>query len=52
MRFRLFRSVLILCTTVALATLAASMPAFAKDVTVTISNFAFAPAAISVAVGD
>lgn len=52
MRFRLFRSVLILGTTVALATLAASMPAFAKDVTVTISNFAFAPVEITIAVGD
>jgi plastocyanin len=52
MRFRLIRSVLILCTTVALATLAGFMPAFAKDVTVTISNFAFAPAAITIAAGD
>ena len=52
MRFRLFRSVLILCTTVALATLAVCTPVFAKDVTVTISNFAFAPEAITIAVGD
>ena len=36
MRFRLSRSVLILCTTVALATLAGFTPVFAKDVTVTV----------------
>ena len=52
MRFRLSRSVLILCTTATLATLAGFTPVFAKDVTVTISNFAFAPAATTIAVGD
>ena len=36
----------------ALASLAASMPALAKDVTVTITNFAFAPQATTIAVGD
>jgi plastocyanin len=36
----------------ALATLAAFTPAFAKDVTVTISNFAFAPEMTTIAVGD
>ena len=52
MRFRLSRSVLILCTTAPLATLAGFTPVFAKDVTVTIANFAFAPAATTIAVGD
>jgi plastocyanin len=52
MRFRLSRSALILCTTAVLATAALSMPAFAKDVTVTISNFAFTPQAITIAAGD
>ena len=52
MRFRLSRSALILATTAALATVALSMPAFAKDVTVTISNFAFAPQAITITAGD
>ena len=35
-----------------LALLASSMPVFAKDVTVTITNFAFAPEATTIAVGD
>lgn len=52
MRFNLCRSTLIIATTVALSTLAAAMPAFAKNVTVTISNFAFGPAAVTIAAGD
>ena len=52
MRFRLSRSVLILCTTATLATLAGFTPAFAKDVTVTITNFAFSPATTTIAAGD
>jgi plastocyanin len=38
--------------TIALAGFAPSAPAFARDVTVTISNFAFAPATTTVAPGD
>ena len=46
------RSLLILGTTVALASLAGFTPAFAKDVTVTITNFAFSPSTLTIAKGD
>jgi plastocyanin len=52
MFLRLPRISLSLGMAAGLATLAFCMPAFAKDVTVTISNFAFAPAATTIAVGD
>ena len=35
-----------------LAALAGSMPAFAKEVTVKITNFAFSPAAVTISAGD
>lgn len=38
--------------TIAIATLASFTPAWAADVTVTISNFAFTPEAVTIAVGD
>ena len=52
MRMRLFRSVLILTITAALASVAGFTPAFARDVTVTISNFAFGPQAVTISAGD
>lgn len=52
MHFRLPHLLPTLATAVVLATLAGSMPAFAKDVTVTITNFAFSPASTTVAPGD
>ena len=39
-------------TAVALAMCAGFTPAFAKDVTISITNFAFAPAATTIAAGD
>jgi plastocyanin len=52
MPLRLPHTSLMFCASLALATLAFSMPAFAKDVTITITNFAFSPATTSIAVGD
>ena len=52
MPLRLPRTARSLAMAAGLATLAFSMPAFAKDVTVTISNFAFAPKTTTIAVGD
>ncbi len=52
MRFRLLRSFLILAITAALASLAGFTPALAKDVTVTISNFAFGPDTVTISAGD
>ncbi len=39
-------------TAITLATLAGFTPAFARDVTVTITNFAFSPEATTIAPGD
>ena len=52
MHFKLSRPVLTLAMGFTLATLAGFTPAFAKDVTVTISNFAFAPATTTISPGD
>jgi plastocyanin len=52
MPIRLRRSLLILAITAALASFAGFSPAFAKDVTVTISNFAFGPGQVTIAAGD
>jgi plastocyanin len=53
MRFRLPHSLsTTLATATILATLAGFTPAFAKDVTVTITNFAFAPVTTTIAAGD
>ena len=52
MPLRLPHTALMFCASLALATLAFSMPAFAKDITITITNFAFSPATTSIAVGD
>ena len=52
MTFRLLRVLLIPIIFTALATLAGSTAALAKDVTVTISNFAFGPAEVTISVGD
>ena len=49
---RLLRVLLIPILFTALATLAGSTAALAKDVTVTISNFAFGPAEVTISVGD
>jgi plastocyanin len=46
------RSIIIALATAALATLAGFTPALARDVTVTISNFSFAPATTTIAAGD
>jgi len=43
---------LLLTTIATLATIVCFTPAFAKDVTVTITNFAFAPATVTIAAGD
>ena len=51
MPFLTFRR-LALAATIALAIPAGFTPAFARDVTVTISNFAFAPEATTIAPGD
>jgi plastocyanin len=48
----LSRKPLIVAAAIALAALASFTPAFAKDVTVTISNFAFVPAMTTIAPGD
>ena len=42
----------VFATAIALAALAGFAPAFAKDVKVTITNFAFAPKTTRIAVGD
>ena len=42
----------LLAALVAVATLAVSAPAFAKEVTVTISNFAFGPDKTTISAGD
>ena len=42
----------LLVALVATATLAVSVPAFAKEVTVTISNFAFSPEKTTISAGD
>ncbi len=52
MPLRLRSTSVILCATLALASLAGSMPAFAKDVTITITNFAFSPSTMTIAAGD
>jgi plastocyanin len=52
MNFRLPAPTLALAMGIALATLAGFTPAFAKDVTVTITNFAFSPATTTIAAGD
>ena len=52
MSLRLPHTTPILAATIVLATLAFSMPAFAKDVTITITNFAFSPSTATIAVGD
>jgi len=49
---RFLRPLPTLATLAILATLAGSMPSLAKDVTVTISNFAFSPASVSISAGD
>ena len=49
---RLPPSVPAILTAIALATLVSFNPAYAADTTVTISNFAFTPAEVSVAVGS
>ena len=52
MFLRLPRTALSLAMVAGLATLAFSMPAFAKDVTVTITNFAFGPEQVTISKGD
>ena len=52
MRFRLTRLLLIFAVSAALASLAVLTPAFAKGVTVTISNFAFGPDLVTISQGD
>lgn len=52
MRPRFLRLLLIPIITAGLATIAGSTAALAKDVTVTISNFAFGPAEVTISVGD
>lgn len=46
------RSLLILAITAALASVAGFTPVFARDVTVTISNFSFGPETVTISAGD
>ena len=52
MRIRPLRSLMILATTAVLVSVVGFTPAFAKDVTVTISNFAFGPETVTISAGD